>query len=35
MLIKAKINRDLNNAKMHFGPHLEILILIVGELWRW
>ena len=29
-----KINRDLNGARMHFGPNLEILISIGGDLSR-
>ena len=32
--MKPKINRDRNNAKMHFGPFLEILTLTDGELWH-
>ena len=31
--IKPKIGRDLNSAKMHFVPNLEIVTSIGGELW--
>ena len=34
MSIKPKIGRDLNSAKMHFGPNLEIVTSIGSELWH-
>ena len=34
MSIKLKIGRDLDSAKMHFVPHLEIITWIGGELWH-
>ena len=32
--INPKIGRDLNSAKMHFVPNLEIVTSIGGELWH-
>ena len=32
--MNPKINKDLNSAKMHFYPNLEILTTIRGDLWR-
>ena len=32
MWINPNINRELNNAKTHFGPNLEILTSIRGDL---
>ena len=32
--IKPKIGRDLNSAKMHFVPNLEIVTSIGGESWH-
>ena len=32
--IKPEIGRDLNSAKMHFVPNLEIVTLSGGELWH-
>ena len=29
-----KIGRDMNSAKMHFVPNLEIVTSIGGELWH-
>ena len=32
--MKPKIKRNLNSAKMHFNPNMEILPWLSGQLWR-